>query len=175
MKHSCQRFDDQACKLFPSGSKISQTNRSGWNSPPPPPRTTCQPLFCERNLIGVLGHPLLQIQIHLSRIIYFPNFSFRLLAQTTLRNILGTKNLHEILSDRESISGSMQVRTLHASTSCWQNSIKWKDRLHTVHCPSCTFWATHSEICTQFSNLAPPWLSQLGLKSMNIYKKICLL
>ena len=33
----------------------------------------------------------------------------RLLAQTTLRNILGTKNLHEILSDRESITGSMQV------------------------------------------------------------------
>ena len=26
-----------------------------------------------------------------------------------LRNILGTKNLHEILSDRESISNSMQV------------------------------------------------------------------
>lgn len=35
--------------------------------------------------------------------------STRLLAQTTLRNILGTKNLHEILSDRESISFSMQV------------------------------------------------------------------
>ena len=35
--------------------------------------------------------------------------STRLLAQTTLRNILGTKNLHEILSDREGISGSMQV------------------------------------------------------------------
>jgi erythrocyte band 7 integral membrane protein len=35
--------------------------------------------------------------------------STRLLAQTTLRNILGTKNLHEILSDRESISGSMQA------------------------------------------------------------------
>ena len=34
---------------------------------------------------------------------------WRLLAQTTLRNILGTKNLHEILSDRESISCSMQV------------------------------------------------------------------
>ena len=28
---------------------------------------------------------------------------FRLLAQTTLRNILGTKNLHEILSDRKLI------------------------------------------------------------------------
>ncbi len=35
--------------------------------------------------------------------------STRLLAQTTLRNILGTKNLHEILSDRESISTAMQV------------------------------------------------------------------
>ena len=35
--------------------------------------------------------------------------STRLLAQTTLRNILGTKNLHEILSERESISSSMQV------------------------------------------------------------------
>ena len=36
--------------------------------------------------------------------------STRLLAQTTLRNILGTKNLHEILCDRESISTAMQVR-----------------------------------------------------------------
>ena len=43
--------------------------------------------------------------------------STRLLAQTTLRNILGTKNLHEILSDRESISGSMQVRSMY--------SVKW--------------------------------------------------
>lgn len=35
--------------------------------------------------------------------------STRLLAQTTLRNMLGTHNLHEILSDRESISHSMQA------------------------------------------------------------------
>ncbi|KAB7505574.1 Band 7 protein [Armadillidium nasatum] len=35
--------------------------------------------------------------------------STRLLAQTTLRNMLGTKNLHEILGDRESISNIMQV------------------------------------------------------------------
>ena len=33
-----------------------------------------------------------------------------LLAQTSLRNILGTKNLHEILSDRESIALAMQVK-----------------------------------------------------------------
>lgn len=35
----------------------------------------------------------------------------RLLAQTTLRNVLGTKNLAEILSDREEIAHSMQVDT----------------------------------------------------------------
>ena len=35
--------------------------------------------------------------------------STRLLACTTLRNILGTKNLHEILSQRETIANSMQV------------------------------------------------------------------
>lgn len=33
----------------------------------------------------------------------------RLLAQTTLRNVLGTKNLSQILSDREEIAHSMQV------------------------------------------------------------------
>lgn len=37
----------------------------------------------------------------------------RLLAQTTLRNVLGTKNLAEVLSDREGISHSMQVRKSH--------------------------------------------------------------
>ena len=35
--------------------------------------------------------------------------STRLLAQTTLRNILGTKTLSEILSEREIISNMMQV------------------------------------------------------------------
>merc|ERR1719288_198138 len=44
--------------------------------------------------------------------------STRLLAQTTLKNILGTKNLHEILSDRESISGSMQT-VLDEATEPW--------------------------------------------------------
>jgi len=38
------------------------------------------------------------------------NRSTRLLAQTTLRNVLGTKNLSEILSDRENISHFMQVQ-----------------------------------------------------------------
>lgn len=39
----------------------------------------------------------------------------RLLAQTTLRNALGTKNLSQILSDREEIAHHMQVRSAH----CW--------------------------------------------------------
>ncbi|XP_066418794.1 stomatin [Molothrus aeneus] len=42
----------------------------------------------------------------------------RLLAQTTLRNVLGTKSLSEILSDREEIARSMQV-TLDEATDDW--------------------------------------------------------
>nr|CAD7457534.1 unnamed protein product [Timema tahoe] len=38
--------------------------------------------------------------------------STRLLAQTTLRNTLGTRPLHEILSDRDVISSTMQVRII---------------------------------------------------------------
>ena len=36
--------------------------------------------------------------------------SARLLAATTLRNVLGTKNLGDVLSERESIANEMQVR-----------------------------------------------------------------
>ena len=43
--------------------------------------------------------------------------STRLLAQTTLRNVLGTKNLSEILSDRENISHFMQV--------CYRSAASW--------------------------------------------------
>ena len=38
--------------------------------------------------------------------------STRLLAATTLRNVLGTKQLSEILTDREIIAQQMQVRKL---------------------------------------------------------------
>lgn len=51
--------------------------------------------------------------------------STRLLAQTTLRNILGTKNLHEILSDRESISGSMQARMVFMFTTALRYHLIW--------------------------------------------------
>ena len=42
--------------------------------------------------------------------------STRLLSQTTLRNILGTKTLSEILGDRDHISSMMQVRLLLTSS-----------------------------------------------------------
>ena len=66
----------------------------------------------------------------------------RLLAQTTLRNILGTKNLHEILSDRESISGSMQVIIkCHARTDAhlqaWAHPASKHPYLHALTC-NCT-------------------------------------
>ncbi|ESN90457.1 hypothetical protein HELRODRAFT_166123 [Helobdella robusta] len=44
--------------------------------------------------------------------------STRFLAQTTLRNVLGTKNLSEILSDRENISHFMQT-CLDEATDPW--------------------------------------------------------
>ncbi|KAK7094940.1 band 7 protein AGAP004871-like isoform X2 [Littorina saxatilis] len=44
--------------------------------------------------------------------------STQLLAQTTLRNVLGTKNLGEILSDRDQISESMQT-ALDDATDRW--------------------------------------------------------
>ena len=44
--------------------------------------------------------------------------STRLLAATTLRNVLGTKNLAEILSERESISHIMQT-SLDEATDPW--------------------------------------------------------
>nr|VZI12011.1 unnamed protein product [Spirometra erinaceieuropaei] len=44
--------------------------------------------------------------------------STRLLAQTTLRNVLGTKDLAQILMDREEMSATMQS-TLDAATEAW--------------------------------------------------------
>mgnify|MGYP003316529898 FL=1 len=41
--------------------------------------------------------------------------SARLLAATTLRNVLGTKNLGDILSERESIANEMQDLLLEAT------------------------------------------------------------
>jgi len=49
--------------------------------------------------------------------------STRLLAATTLRNVLGTKNLAEILSERETISQVMQ-NALDEATDPWGVKVK---------------------------------------------------
>ena len=44
------------------------------------------------------------------------NSATQLLAQTVLRNILGTKSLQEILSDRENIANTMEAQLDQGST-----------------------------------------------------------
>ncbi|KYB26871.1 hypothetical protein TcasGA2_TC030910 [Tribolium castaneum] len=61
-----------------------------------------------------------RIQDPLNAVTKVTNYSnsTRLLAMTTLRNILGTRNLAEILSDREAISHAMQTN-LDVATDPW--------------------------------------------------------
>lgn len=55
--------------------------------------------------------------------------STQLLAQTTLRNILGTKTLSEILTDRESISAMMQVSLSRQLLLCTTGRIvEWSNK-----------------------------------------------
>ena len=60
-----------------------------------------------------MHHWVYSLQIHL----YFSH-STRLLAATTLRNVLGTKNLSEILSERDTISNVMKT-LLDEATDPW--------------------------------------------------------
>ncbi|KAG5894726.1 hypothetical protein JTB14_006145 [Gonioctena quinquepunctata] len=61
-----------------------------------------------------------RIQDPLNAVVKVSNYSnsTRLLAMTTLRNILGTRSLAEILSDREAISHAMQT-SLDVATDPW--------------------------------------------------------
>nr|XP_023012789.1 band 7 protein AGAP004871-like isoform X1 [Leptinotarsa decemlineata] len=61
-----------------------------------------------------------RIQDPLNAVVKVSNYSnsTRLLAMTTLRNILGTRSLAEILSDREAISHAMQT-SLDIATDPW--------------------------------------------------------
>ncbi|KAJ8916699.1 hypothetical protein NQ315_000344 [Exocentrus adspersus] len=61
-----------------------------------------------------------RIQDPLNAVVKVTNYSnsTRLLAMTTLRNILGTRNLAEVLSDREAISHAMQT-SLDVATDPW--------------------------------------------------------
>ncbi|XP_073347366.1 stomatin (EPB72)-like 3a [Pagrus major] len=70
--------------------------------------------------VSVDGVVYFRIQCPISSVANVSNAhsSTRLLAQTTLRNVLGTKNLSELLSDREGISLSMQ-ESLDEATDPW--------------------------------------------------------
>ena len=57
--------------------------------------------------------------------------STRLLAATTLRNVLGTKNLAEILSEREIISQVMQ-NALDEATDPWGVKVSARTRMSSV-------------------------------------------
>merc|ERR1712218_443088 len=59
--------------------------------------------------------------------------SARLLAATTLRNVLGTKNLGDILSERESIATEMQ-ELLHEATEPWGVTVE-RGRVMRVRVP----------------------------------------
>uniref|UniRef100_A0A673HH80 Podocin n=1 Tax=Sinocyclocheilus rhinocerous TaxID=307959 RepID=A0A673HH80_9TELE len=59
------------------------------------------------------------VTISVDGVVYFRvNDPVASVANTTLRNVLGTKNLSEVLSDREGISQSMQM-TLDEATDSW--------------------------------------------------------
>lgn len=57
----------------------------------------------------------------LKAVIQVANYSHstRLLAATTLRNVLGTRNLSELLTEREAISHTMQVSLDVATEQPW--------------------------------------------------------
>ncbi|XP_061459749.1 stomatin-like isoform X2 [Rhineura floridana] len=66
---------------------------------------------------GVVYYRIQNAILSVANVVY-AHPATRLLAQTTLRNVLGTKNLAQILSDREEIAHSMQA-TLDDATDDW--------------------------------------------------------
>ncbi|KAG8141764.1 putative Erythrocyte band 7 integral membrane protein [Naja naja] len=66
---------------------------------------------------GVVYYRVWNAILSVSNVLYVDPAT-RLLAQTTLRNVLGTKDLAQILSDREEIAQSMQI-TLDKATDDW--------------------------------------------------------
>jgi erythrocyte band 7 integral membrane protein len=66
-----------------------------------------------------------------------PKYSTRLLAATSLRNILGTKTLQELLTDRESIAHHMQ-ELLDSATDDWGVKVQ-RVELKDVRLPVCIF------------------------------------
>ena len=73
-------------------------------------------LYCHS--VSFLSRSLQFLVLKQLKCLLFSSHSTRLLAATTLRNVLGTKNLAEILSERETISHIMQT-SLDEATDPW--------------------------------------------------------
>lgn len=71
---------------------------------------------------GVVYYPVQNLILAVVNITN-PDAASQLLAQTTLMNVLGTKNLAEIHSDREEIAHSMQC-TLDEATDNWRIKVE---------------------------------------------------
>ncbi|XP_044179648.1 stomatin-like [Acropora millepora] len=89
---------------------------------PPQEVSKLLPLFLTKDSVTVAVDAVVYFRIHDATTsitnVENANRSTRLLAQTTLRNVLGTKNLSEILADREHISHTMQS-SLDEATDPW--------------------------------------------------------
>lgn len=98
------------------------------------------------------------------------NRSTRLLAATTLRNVLGTKNLSEILSERESISHLMQV--------CIYNNCFHGNQNDMPETLSVSFWVIFKfkhewNKCYKFLSSVETWkLEKVSLQSLSIKSQI---
>ena len=76
------------------------------------------------------------------------NYSTRLLAATTLRNILGTKTLQDVLQDRESLAHHMQ-EILDEATDCWGVKVERVEVLVAVFlfkCFNCIFFEYRKDV-----------------------------
>ena len=96
--------------------------------------------------------------------------STRLLAATTLRNVLGTKNLAEILSERETISQVMQ-NALDEATDPWGVKVTLLKSFYILSDAIMVLWLgiIHKRRLLIFLNFLPPSLPlspHLSLESL---------
>lgn len=93
-------------------------------------------------------------------------YSTSLLAATTLRNVLGTKNMAELLSDRDTIADHMQVKSVYIFEKCTYNLF------HETHA-STFLWTKHvldTFIFVNMSNvLKDKWVFLAIINPFRIY------
>merc|ERR1712037_288973 len=120
------RIQMMTTAVWPASSPLSPTSSSSSPSPSPSgavsrwSRSTSVQSFSDSVTVSVDAVVYYQVSNPLSAICNNDDYnrSTRLLAATTLRNILGTRNLSEILAEREDIGDHMH-KSLEAATDPW--------------------------------------------------------